>query len=344
MLISIKRFLDQNRHNAQAEHELLEAALQMGRMLIEALAHNTVPGREADFLVFHRTIKGLARKLGEPASPLDLLEVASDAVNALETYAQRTAEYLKEENEHMQSMVAMLTDTVAAISGQTDASVARLQTIEQQIERASGLDDLRALRASLEDCLSAVREAVAHQRSGSAATTEGIRERIDAARKQIDRNRPPARSGEAEFEPEMAGERPEEAPTSYVAVFRLQRAEHIASRFGESTRQRMLALLHQSLKAVAGPRDKLLRWKETAFVMFVNSSEPIQDVRGRLSEVVTASTQHYFEVGAKTAMLSVGIDWTVFPQAQCPSLDAVFAEVDTFVASGRLAKSPQAVY
>jgi hypothetical protein len=44
------------------------------------------------------------------------------------------------------------------------------------------------------------------------------------------------------------------------------------------------------------------------------------------------SGQHYIEVGKKSALLSVGVDWVVFPQAQCLSLDAVFAEVDAFLA------------
>ena len=33
-----------------------------------------------------------------------------------------------------------------------------------------------------------------------------------------------------------------------------------------------------------------------------------------------------------SALISVGVDWIVFPQAQCSSLDAVFTEVDSFLA------------
>jgi hypothetical protein len=40
-------------------------------------------------------------------------------------------------------------------------------------------------------------------------------------------------------------------------------------------------------------------------------------------------------VGNKSAMLSVGVDWVVFRQADHPSLEAVFTEVDAFLANAR---------
>ena len=82
-------------------------------------------------------------------------------------------------------MIAMLTETVADLSGQTDVSVARLQAIEKQVERASELDDIRTLRASLGDSLQALREAAAEQRSSSAATVERLRSQIAMARKSM---------------------------------------------------------------------------------------------------------------------------------------------------------------
>jgi hypothetical protein len=52
----------------------------------------------------------------------------------------------------------------------------------------------------------------------------------------------------------------------------------------------------------------------------------------RLAKTVAAISQQYIEVGRSSALISVGVDWTVFPQADRP-LDAVFAEVDAFLAS-----------
>jgi GGDEF domain-containing protein len=349
-MISIKRFLEQRRNPNPPPGdgpggEILQASLQMGRLLVDAVAAHMIRGREADFKAFNRTMKALAQKMDKPPSPLSLLELSSEAVEALETYAERTTDYLREISEHMQSMVAMLTQTLSDVAGQSDASVARLQAIEQQIEHASGLEDVRALRASLENCLGAVREAATQQRKGSTATLDRLREKIDVTQHRIDLERSQSSSGthsrdaEIELAPEES-DAIEVSATSYVGVFKLQRADHIGTRFGEVAKSQMLSAISQSLKKVLGANDRLLRWKGTSFVMFLNSTATINEVRVSLAEAVARTGQHYIEVGKKSALLSVGIDWIVFPQAQCPSLDAVFTEVDSFLAAETLSNTP----
>jgi len=332
-MISIKRFLEQKRTDAQPDGHLLQASLEVCRLLLDGIANHAIRSREVDWKAHDRTVRGLLRRMNDPPTAFGLLEIASEAVGALEAYSQSTARYLREENEQMQAMVSMLTHTVADLSGQTDASVDRLQSIERQIEGASGLDDIKALSASLGSCLQAVREAAAQQRKDSTETVRRLQEQIEAAQRRTANNRS-ARADKAEID---ALAEPSEGPSSpcmrYVAVFELRRAEHIATRFGESARHQMLTLVGESLKRVLEPDDRLLRWKGTSFVLFHHTTASIQEVRARLSEAVAATGQHYIEVGRTTALLSVGVDWMVFPEAQCPSLDAVFAEVDAFLAA-----------
>jgi GGDEF domain-containing protein len=331
-MISIKRFLEQRRADS-GDNPLLDAALQSCRLLLEAIATYVVCGRESDVKAFARIMKGLQRKMQKPTTALDLLDVSSAAAEAMETYSRQTTDHIRAQNRQMHEMLAMLADTVADISGQTDLSVARLQSIEQQIERASALDDMGALSASLQSCLAELREASAQQKKSSAGTEQRLRRQIDTAQKRM--ATPPISLPEyadLELEPEPGAEGADAAVTSYVAAFKLQRADHIALRFGDQVRHQMLALISQSLKAVLGPKDRLLRWKGTSFVMFLETAATIQEVRAALAEAVAATGQHYIEVGKKSALLSVGVDWIVFPQSQCASLDAVFTEVDSFLA------------
>jgi GGDEF domain-containing protein len=346
-MISIKRFLEQHcNKDTRPDDDILKAALQMGRLLLDAFTTNMSPGREADYNAFSQTMNGLRDKLSKPPSVLSLLELSSEAVEAMETYGERTADYLRERNERMQSMLVMLTQTLADVSGESDASVTRLQSIEQQIESASGLDDILTLRSSLEICLGAVREAAAQQRKGSGLTLERLREQIEATQYRIHEERSQVRSSARtgnvgmDLVGQVSDEVPEVETTCYVAVFKLQRADHIGIRFGEVAKHQLLSAISQSLKSVLGPNDRLLRWKGTSFVMFLNSTATINEVKVSLSQAVTRMGQHYIEAGKKSALLSVGIDWIVFPQAQCASLDAVFAEVDSFLAADKLANTP----
>lgn len=340
-MISIKRFLELRRRGSEPEGDAVEALTQMGRLLLDAMATHMVRGNDADFKSFRATLHGLARQMDAPQSSMSLLGISSDAVEALETYCQRTADYLREQNEERRSMVAMLTETVADLSGQTDASVAGLQAIERQMERASELDDIRALKTTLGASLLALREAAARQRNSSAATVDRLRAQIATAEMRV-AGGPPHSSDTSEvgdLMPEPCDPSPEANSTAYVAAFRLQRADHIASRFGEPVKSRMLSMIGAQLKTVLGPGDRLLRWKGTSFVMFLNSAASVQEIRANLLSAVGRTNQQYIEVGSKSVLLSVGVDWIVFPQAGRP-LEAVFTEVDAFLTKGKAALSP----
>ena len=205
---------------------------QVGRLFLDAMATHVVRGIDADYKSLRRELKNVARQMEGPLSPMTLLGISSDAVEALETYCERTTAYFRAQQEERRSMIAMLTETVAELSGQTDASVARLQAIEMQVERASGLDDIRTLRASLGDTLHALREAAAQQRNSSTATAERLQNEIVMARNQVQTDAQDSTALDAEIDllPELSCEPVECTPTSYVAAFKLQRAEHIESR------------------------------------------------------------------------------------------------------------------
>ena len=55
---------------------------------------------------------------------------------------------------------------------------------------------------------------------------------------------------------------------------------------------------------------------------------------------VGKASQQYIEVGRKSVLLSVSVDWVLFPQADHPSLEAIYNEVDVFLANPRTASSP----
>jgi GGDEF domain-containing protein len=341
-MISIKRFLDRHHdgpgpHTPAGAEDVVAALTQMGHLLLGAIATNMVLGNEIDLMALRKTMNGLARQMAGPQTALNVLSISSDAIEGLETYCLNTTEYLREQNLERQSMVAMLTETVTDLSGQTDASVVRLHAIEKQVERASELGDIRALRADLGKSLLALREAAALQRRSSTATVERLQGQIEVAQTRIPEDPKPSGYTLADIDliPEPSEDTVESLSAAYVAAFRLQRAEHVASRFGEPVKRQMQSMVAAQLKAVLGPTDRLLRWKGTSFVMFINSTAPLKEIRARLQKAVAATSEQYVEAGGKTALLAVGVDWVIFPQADHQSLSAVFIEVDTFLANAQ---------
>ena len=322
-MISIKSFLERFDRKLSAESQLQKEFLRL-RDLLRNGSDPRSELRPAATSEVVSNVQDLVSRLDAAESPLQVLAVAGDALENYTKDIQSASAFFAEHNSQLQSMVAMLTQTLAEVSGQSDASVARLQQIEQQIERASGLDNIRALRESLATCLTSVKEAVVQQRKATESTVERLREHIKRAPQPPVEVAPPQ-------QPASSFPLNGEAPGEYVAAFKLQRADHILVRFGESARDQMLAFIGEGLKAVQGPNDRLMRWKGPTFVMFLSSADNIQGIRRRLSAAVARIGQSYIEVGKNAALLAVGVDWIVFPQSQYASLDILFAEVDLFL-------------
>jgi GGDEF domain-containing protein len=318
-MTSIKRFLDRHSGPPAAERDLLEASLLLRVLLQQGIAARS-DGRDAATLGFEATSRDLLHRLEEATTPVELVGIANQSLQAVESHRQRTTEALREQSSQMQSMVTMLTDTLAAISGRSNASVTQLQSIERQIEGACGLGDIRALRKSLETCLATVREAAVEEKKATLATVERLSDHI----KRVPQL-PVA------IVPEGSGVGPGTDNPEYVAAFKVQRADHILARFGESACDQMLTLIGEGLKSAQGPTDRLMRWKGPAFVMFLSSSENVMAIRRRLLATVRKIGQGHIELEKNAALLAVGVDWIVYPQSEYASLDAVYAQVDSFV-------------
>jgi GGDEF domain-containing protein len=319
-MISIRRFLE--RSGDAPRSSLPEASLHLRGLLLDGIAPRGHLRHEAGGPDFELD-SNLLRLFEKATSPLQLLVIANQALEATQNEAKCVTEANDEQRRRMQSMVSMLTETITEISGQSDASVVLLQGIEQQIERASSLEDIGSLRDSLASCLTAVKEATVQQRKATLSAVERLRDHAQRAPQQADGSAAPvlADSGATRGQEEA----------EYVAAFKLQRAEHILTRFGEGARDQMLAAMDEGLKSVQGPNDRLMRWKGPAFVMFLSSPDTLFETRRRLSAAVVKIGQLHIELGKNSALLAVGVEWIVFPQARYSSLDLVFAEVDSFL-------------
>jgi GGDEF domain-containing protein len=242
----------------------------------------------------------------------------------------------------MQAMVIMLTETVADVSGQTDTSLGRFQTIEKDLEVASGLSDLRAIRAHLESCLVALRQANAEHRSSAAATVQRLQNQVDKVenRTAISLKHVPFSQAEIDLIKELRHSSGKSVFNTYVAGLKLKRAEHVVERFGEGAALQMLSMLGALLKAILGPNDRLLRREGASFVMFINSTASVAEIRTQLARTVANIGIQPVEVGKKSSLLAIGVDWIVLPQVA--SVEGVLALVDKFLANDGAEKSAAA--
>ena len=329
-MISLRRFLYDGKQTAAAS--LREAAAELRRLLTVGVEARGRWGRDLATPEFELTVRELLRALEGVSSALELARVAAAILGALEEHTARAAGYFREQSRQMQSMMGMLTATVADISAQSDGSVSLLQELERKIEHAVSLEDMRSLKESLATCLAAVKEAAIHQKNATAATVERLQEHIKRAPQPpeaVPRRSPAENQG-----------RQERTGADYVAAVRLQRAGHIQERFGRDAVEQMLAVVAAGLKTIQGPKDRIMRWKGPSLLLFLNSAENIAAIRHRLAAAAARISQGHIEVGAHAALLAVAVEWILLPQTQYPSLEVVFAEVDSFL-DGKAAGEPR---
>jgi len=215
-------------------------------------------------------------------TPTELLAVAGES---LETYGQRVAGYFREHQEHTQAVIRMLTEALAEISGPSIAGT-RLVQAAKEVDGAVELEHVRALRANFESCLAALRRNV----SESATASEG------------------QSPGSGVWETQRGS-------GAFIAVFRLQRADLIASRFGRAVLREMLDVVNTNVKQVLTAGDRVERWRDLALVAFIASNAGLFSVRGQFSKVVSNVRLQHINVGNRSALLSIGLDWTVLPHS-----------------------------
>lgn len=320
-MISIKQLLERYERSS-TNQQRLEGVSRLRGLLVEGLQarHESNWGITQDFTL---SARDLLNRLEEDLSAAELLDLACETLDLFETHSKQATTFFHEQSRQMQSMVAMLTETIADISAQSDTSIATLQSIERQIEHASSLDDIRGLKTSLASCLAAVREASVQQKTAMQTTVNRLHEQVKKSRPSDPQREPSRRAG--------SWASTEEIQAEYAIVFKLQRADHIRSRFGDGAIDQMLALVEAGLKPAQHPADRLMRWKRDSFLMFVSSPESVLTIRQRFGRVVTGIGQGHVEVGKNSALLAVGVDWAIFPQAQYPSLERLFLDVDSFL-------------
>src|ERR1043165_9555662 len=183
-MISIKRLLE-HRKDALEDGYLPEVSANLRRLLAEGIDARAVLRHEVGSPDFNSTLREVLVRLRDTDSFLDLALIANAALEATANEMRLATRSFDEQISQMQSMVAMLAETLADISGQSETSVARLQGIEQQIVQASRLDDIRLLKDNLATCLTAVKEAAVQQKRETLLTVERLRDHIKHVPQQI---------------------------------------------------------------------------------------------------------------------------------------------------------------
>jgi len=326
-MISLARFLN-------ADREQVDACFRVIALLLEATGDYAVESDAADVAKFRKDISDVLHRMTPETRPQDLLVAAGSLTRTLESYNLRISQAVYQRTTELQKIIAMLTETMISISDSGERTAASLQEIEKQLESASMIEDVRVLKHRLGECLQNIREERKAQNDHATQVVKKLQKTIEEA------PRPEStRAGidQATGLPDRAAAEialAECASTNqpvYTLVFIADRVQLINARFGYAAGDEVLKTIQAHVQKHLRPGDQLFRWRGPSFLAILKRPDPVDCVRAEVSRITMTRLQKTFDVGTRSVLVPIGMQWALFPVA--PSSRLMVHKIDNFVAA-----------
>lgn len=311
--------------------------MRVVRLLIQGIALHAVEGDPNDYQIFRRDMQQQMEAIEGNPAPAEILISVGAVLKALEDYNARTTRHLRMQGAELYHMIAMLTRTVETLGSGSHQSVGRLREIEGKIEKTSGIEDVRVLKARLGDCLESIRNETTRQKEDSARAVANLQREIQSSQVRISAAGAgpvldpttglPARAAAAAALAEwIASPNP-----PYAALFIVDRIPLLNSRFGYDVGDRVMKAYLEELRNHLAPGDQIFRWSGPAFLALLNRPDRIEKVREHLRYALPGKIERNFELLNRSVLLSISVTWALF--ALTTPLEGLIEQLDSFLGS-----------
>ncbi len=327
-MLSLKHFL--TREGTRHE-DFMAAQSRMISLLLDGVVVHAVRGDASDYLRLESDMAYIRDALKtEVLNPGDLLIKTGTALKTLQDYNRRTTDFGNAQSVELQKITAMLTGAIANLSVAGSTNVTRMQSIERELEKATGLDDVRQLKEKLSECLVGIREEKVRQQLASEAAVKdlnaNLREvRAPQAGSETLNNSTGLRSRpSAELAIAAATDGHDHV---YGALFVIDHLHGLNTRFGRKVGDQLIALFTEHLTQNLQPEDAIFRWSGPAFLLLMRREDTIERVRRSLAPVTNARLEKTVESRDRTVLLPLNFSWTLL---QIPTGGKASGTIDKF--------------
>jgi GGDEF domain-containing protein len=324
-MLSLKNFRNLN------EDEL--AFRKVLSIFLEKIATGCVQCDSIEHDAFRAEMSHLQNQAEHFASPAVMLATAGCAAQAMESYNLRIAELMGKQNRELQSIISIITETALKIGCGNARATQRLQDLGHRFEREGALEDLRALKTSLNDFLASFREEVLRQK----AESDGA---IRALQLEIERRPSGINVPSEQYDPvtglprQAAGLLAMQAALQskkhlYVVAMVVKGVQSVNARFGFRFGDRMLRVFKDNVEGKLLRTDRLFRWDGPAIVVLMDRMDLIGQVRGSIRRILDERLEQTFRVDGRSIQIPITAEWIAFPLI--PPLDAAAKQIQTFI-------------
>ncbi len=324
-MISLKRYLDSSSG---------ETYQRMLALLADMAAQQPVDIDHAQCAVFKDEVARIQARFNAEARSEQLPLAAGAIGQALAAYNQTVSSFVRRQGSELQNMISMLTATIMSLGSASELSTKNLGAIETQLKSASALEDIRALRLRLQECLNHVREEALRQRNETAVSIDGLKHQLASSQHRLQHHgiataTDPVTGLAGRSAAEVALHEAANAPEiHYVMVAVLGKMQAINSRFGYAVGDEVLCEFAARIAGRLCSHATFYRWSGPTVIGLLQRTEPLHVIRTEVSRVAEIPISRSL-TGLQNAFITTSPAWLVLPVA-APAADLIM-QIDKFV-------------
>lgn len=323
---------------SRAQNE--QALRRMILLIMQAVENYAIPGDEIDYELFRADVRSMAKGFDRAIGADDILILAGRLSASMKDYFEHTSRFLSTHSGEYQKMVSMFTETVSSFGASGQRSVTNLRDIEQQIERATVIEDIRTLRLRLGQCLGTIREEIDRQETLAVELLAPVSQSSETSPTKTEDDLAPG--SEVKNDPVTGFPTVNEAEAalshglqsghpSFAVAIVAKGANAIYSHLGRKVGDDILHEFSERLQFLSRNGDRIFRWRGHGFVAILRRSTTVAQVKRELSSLSAVRLDDPIEVGERLTWMPVSAAWDVI--AVVPPLSSLLQSINEFIAS-----------
>jgi GGDEF domain-containing protein len=286
--------------------------LPVVKALLTGMAIHPLKGHAEDYRIYRARIQKSLDTLGDSPTLEEAYLQAEEAVHALRDHGLRTAKRLHLQDAELRAIVKLLMGTLEDLRIATPERTRQLMEVATQLDSAVEAEELRVAKASLADCLGAIRREAERELShtGSEHPKDGI---TDLA------GRPAAEAA-------LVQACSAETPTCAVIML-VDRLPLYNRRYGREAGDKVLRYFVDFARRAFGAPDSIYRWTGPAILLLREGT--LDKVQAEVRRILEPRLQYDFEVSSRTILLAIDACWSVLPMMVDARL--LINKIDAFV-------------
>ena len=310
--------------------------LRVTSLILDGIAIHTISGDPQERRVFQETMRRLQRDLESAAEPSATLLVTAGAITqCFESYNRNILRQFNAQAKELRDMVSLLADVLRQSCRGNQRTASSLSEIEKELQDASQLDDIRALKSRLERCLSSVHTELERQVVEARSTGEVLKKvRATSLQPNIveesgeDQVTGLPRRSQARFLLETLRA---SSSAAYVLVLVINRLSTVNSRFGYEAGDAYLLEASQMVAQKLLHQDQLFRWSGPALLAVIAREGSAEIVHAEAARIANPRQDCTVALGGRSILIPVSFSSLCLPLWEFADLDALFEKIDTFI-------------